>query len=185
MLKIRFPACAVLAILLCLGLTARRTESRSFATRFSSVYTDLSKQCRNALKEVGEGQDMPLKCKGYGGYQIGIGYSAASAHLGVEMGNGDAVVSVMPQPLSYYDNKKVEWRLADGKPFAVIIRVERYRNEGESYDADTYAEKNKTGETLLVKGLKGFEQIDGGIDARTPDANTRARQLADDNYKKQ
>jgi hypothetical protein len=173
-----------LAILLSLGTLAQRTQSKTSAPKFSSVYTDLSKQCKNAVKSVGEGQDMPLKCKGYGGYEIGIGYSAMSSHLGVQMVGGDMVVSVIPQPLSYYDNKKVEWRLADGKPFAVIIRVNRYKDEGGSLDIGSYSEQNKTGESLLVKGLKGYENIDGAVDARMPDANVKARQLADQSYGK-
>ncbi|MBD0373070.1 MAG: hypothetical protein ICV60_19675 [Pyrinomonadaceae bacterium] len=185
MLKIRILACLSLAALLCFGLIARKAESRNLATQFSSVYTDLNKQCRNAFKTVGEGQDMPLICKGYGGYRIGIGYSAASSHLSVETMKGDAVVSVTPQPLSYYDNKKVEWRMADGKPFAVIIRISLYKETG-SIDMDTYSEKNKTGEVLLVKGLKGYEKIDFEVDVKTtPNPNEKARQLADENYGKQ
>lgn len=184
MSNIRIFALLCSAILLSLGTLAQRTPSRTYATQFLSVYTDLSKQCRNAFKRVGEGQDMPLKCKGYGGYEIGIGYSAMSSHLVISPVGGDAVVSVMSQPLSYYDNKKIEWRLANGKPFAVIIRVNRYKDESGNIDAGTYAEQNKTGESLLVKGLKGYENIDGAVDAKLPDANAKARQLADQSYGK-
>src|SRR4051794_3786814 len=54
---------------------------------FTSAYTDLNKDCEPAFKdeEIGEGQDMPLKCKGYGGYYISIGYSAWASHLAVQM----------------------------------------------------------------------------------------------------
>jgi predicted secreted protein len=38
---------------------------------------------------------------------------------------------------------------------------------------------NKAGELLLVKGLKGYEQIDIEVAARTPDANAKARELTD------
>jgi hypothetical protein len=38
---------------------------------------------------------------------------------------------------------------------------------------------NKAGELLLVKGLKGYEQIDIEVVARTPDANAKARELTD------
>jgi hypothetical protein len=183
MSKIRVSVFLCLTVLLSLGAFAQRTQSKLRAPKFSSAYTDLNKECKAAFKSVGEGQDMPLKCKGYGGYDIGIGYSAMSSHLSVQLVGGEAVVSVMPQPLSYYDNKKVEWRMADGKPFAVIIRVNRYKNEG-SMDTDTYSEQNKTGESLLVKGLKGYEHIDGAVDARTPGANVKARQLADEQYRK-
>ena len=37
----------------------------------------------------------------------------------------------------------------------------------------------KTGEALIIKGLKGFEHIDFQVDAKTPSANLKARQMAD------
>lgn len=184
MSKIRISAFLGLAILLSLSVAANRTESRTSTTQFSSVYTNLSKQCKSAFKSVGEGQDMPLKCKGYGGYEIRIDYSAMSANLRVQPVKGEAVVNLMAQPLSYYDKKNVEWRQADGKPFAVIVRVNRYKDESGNIDADTFSEQNKTGESLLIRGLKGYEYVDGAVDAKTPDANAKAREMADAQYKK-
>lgn len=37
-------------------------------------------------------------------------------------------------------------------------------------------------ETLVIKGLKGYRQIDFEIDAKTPAANERARELADNAF---
>ncbi|HKS29517.1 MAG TPA: hypothetical protein VJS44_16940 [Pyrinomonadaceae bacterium] len=182
MKKISSAVICLTILLMSLCLAAVGTSSKGTAPKFTSLYTDLSKQCRDALPSVGEGQDMPLKCKGYGGYQISIGYSAASSHLAIVTASDEQVVSIGPQPLSYYDNKKVEWRMADGKPFAVIIRVSIYKDTG-TMDMDTYSDKNKTGESLLVRGLKGYEYVDGAVDARQPDANVKARQLADSQYK--
>src|SRR5215217_1576430 len=92
---------------------------------FTSAYTDLNKDCEAAFKEeeVGEGQDMPLKCKGYGGYHISIGYSAFGSHLGVGLeGDENFSTSLASQSIGYNDEKgrQVEWRMADGLPFAVI-----------------------------------------------------------------
>jgi hypothetical protein len=67
------------------------------------------------------------------------------------------------RPFSSDFQEKVEWRLADKRPFAVIYR--------------------SAGELLLVKGLEGFPQIDASIDARKePQANERARAAADTGY---
>ncbi len=158
---------------------AQPASSNAQASDFSSVYTDLSKDCKAALKKVGAGQDMPLKCKGYAGYEIRIDYSAMSAHLRIQSPNGETAASVSPQPLGYYDKRKVEWRLAKGKPFAIIIRGDRYKDESGNIDTDTYSPQNITGTYLFIVGLKGYQYIDGKIDAKTPDANTKARELAD------
>jgi hypothetical protein len=173
-----------LTIILSLCFAAAGNAGKAPAPKFTSAYTDLNKDCKDAFKEVGEGQDMPLRCKGYGGYYLYIYYSAWASHINAQMqGNDDVSISLAMQELSYSDAKgrKVEWRMADGKPFAVILRVSHYK---ESTDGNSpFDEKNKTGESLAVKGLKGYEHIDGSVDARTPDANLKARQLADSQYK--
>jgi hypothetical protein len=152
------------------------------------VYTDLNKECKNAFKSVGEGQDMPLKCKGYGGYHIDIGYSAWGSHIAVGMvKDKNFSVSLGSQNLDYSEDKgrKVEWRMADGQPFAVILRISNYnQNAAEASGDNPYQDKYKTGETLIVKGLKGYEYIDFSVDAKTPDANVKAREMADGGYAK-
>jgi hypothetical protein len=158
------------------------------APTFTSAYTDLNKDCKGAVKEseVGEGQDMPLKCKGYGGYYISIGYSAMASHVGVQMeGDEDSLIGLINAGIGYSDEpgRKVEWRMADGKPFAVIIRVTDYDVPKAEAAADSpYQDKYKTGETLVVKGLKGYERIDFTVDAKDPKANEKARELADSNF---
>lgn len=160
------------------------------APAFTSAYTDLNKDCKGAVKEseLGEGQDMPLKCKGYGGYYISIGYSAMASHVGVQMeGDGDYLLGLINAGINYSDEpgRKVEWRMADGKPFAVIIRVTNYDAPKAEAAADSpYQDKYKTGETLVVKGLKGYERIDFTVDAKDPKANEKAREMADGNYVK-
>jgi hypothetical protein len=171
-----------MAVLCCAVLFSQPVSSNGQASDFSSVYTDLSKDCKAALKEVGEGQDMPLKCKGYGDYEIFIDYSAMSAHLRVQSANGETVASLPPQPLDYFSKRKLEWRLVRGKPFAIIIRVDRYKDEGGSIDVGYYDKRNRTGEYLLIAGLKGSEYINEMIDTRNANANAEARELADRRY---
>jgi hypothetical protein len=81
------------------------------------------------------------------------------------------------QPLNYNAKRKIEWRLANGKPFAVIFRIDKARREVDP--AEMWRPENKTGEYLLVNGLKGYEHIEFEVDARSPNANAQARDLAD------
>lgn len=169
-----------LAAMLCFGVVLANAQ----AVKFTSVYTNLKTQCRPAVKlkkgEEFEG-DMPLRCKGYGGYEIRVGYSAMSSQFSINLlGKEDDVVVSTMQPINYDLQRKVEWRFANGKPFAVIYRIDL--TKGTSADADMWSPANKTGESLIIKGLKGFEQIDFEIDARQPGANLKAREMADQAY---
>lgn len=155
---------------------------------FSSLYTNLKTDCRDAFKlKKGEenGSDMPLKCKGYGGYEINIGYSASSSQFSINRigkSDEDVVVSTM-QPIDYDLKRKVEWRLANGKPFAVIYRIDL--SKGDTSDPiGMWSKENETGESLVIKGLKGFEHIELELNAKTPNANVKAREMADAAYAK-
>lgn len=144
--------------------------------------------CHDAIKlKKGEesGSDMPLRCKGYGGYEINIGYSASSSQFSINrVGKPDEdVVTSTMQPIDYDLKRKVEWRFANGKPFAVIYRIDL--TKGDSSDAiGMWSKENKTGEHLVIKGLKGFEHINFEVDAKTADANVKAREMADAAYAK-
>ncbi len=179
MLRLRaisFSALAGAAVLLCFAL---ETEAQS--NRFSSVYTNLKTECRPAFKpKKGDpsGEDIPLKCKGYGGYEVRIDYSAASANLRLQpaRGNSDESINLGMQPLDYDQSHKIEWRLANGKPFAVIYRVDKSKSDQPE---EMWSPANKSGEALVIKGVKGFEQIDFEVEASQPNANLKARELAD------
>lgn len=150
------------------------------AAKFSSAYTHLKTQCKGVAGGEAQGDDTPLSCVGYGGYEIRIDFSAASSHLRVQPRRGGDSVQLAEQSLHYDSKHKIEWRLADGKPFAVILRVEKHR---EGLDpAEMWRPENKTGESLLVKGLKGYERIDFEVAAGTSNADDRARELADAAY---
>lgn len=175
-------ACA--AALVCACLLAQAAAGGVTAQKFSSAYTDLKTQCRSIAEGEAQGDDTPLRCEGYGGYEVRIDFSAASSHLGVQPAGdrSEERIHLADQPLNYDAKRKIEWRFADGKPFAVILRVDRPK---EGLDpAEMWRPENKAGESLLVKGLKGFERIDFDVDARSPDANARARELADRAYAK-
>ncbi|MFZ2090036.1 MAG: hypothetical protein WAU47_15815, partial [Desulfobaccales bacterium] len=185
----RYLSLAFLTALLLGVLSSFPFEAQSVAAqpKFSSAFTNLSTDCRDALKSVGEGQDMPLKCKGYGQYYIYIYYSAFASHIAVKTkGNDDNTIHVTAEHVDFSDkgDSKVEWRLADGKPFAVIIKVSRYNKEVQDTGENPYQDKYKIGEAIIVKGLTGYNHIDFNVDARTPNAFAEARKLADDAYLK-
>jgi len=86
MLKSRFTWLAVSAIACTVFFSFLIAAHAGQGTAFTSQYTDLKRDCRAAIKlKKGEeyGGDMPLKCKGYGGYEINIGYSATSSQFSI------------------------------------------------------------------------------------------------------
>ena len=166
-------------------LFSQSVSSHGQAAKFSSLYSNLKTDCKAAVKlkkgEEMDGQDMPLKCRGYGGYEIRIDYSAAAANLRVQpVGNKhDQAIQMGMQPIDYDQTRKVEWRLANGKPFAIIYRIVKSKTEQPE---EMWRPENLAGEFLIIKGLKGFEQIDLELDARSPNANIKAREMADSSY---
>src|SRR6185295_13934006 len=149
--------------------------------RFSSIYTNLTK-CGSGLTKAQEkeaeaqGSDIPTRCKGLGGYEVYIYYSACTSEFGLE--KGEEHISLATQAVSW-TQKVVEWRLADEKPFAIILRTYDYKGNDQCATGGRV-----TGESLIVKGLKGYEHIDGKIHGKTPNANVKARELADAGYGK-
>jgi hypothetical protein len=180
----RFCFLPIILVLCSAAAFAQGGAKKSAAPRFSSVYTNFDKDCRDAVPEskMNPGTDVPGTCKGYGGYRVALDYSAMATSIVVVRGrNRDESISLGMMSISAPEKgSKLEWRLANGKPFAVIFRMPKYGEQGDS--SDPFA--NKIGETLIIKGLKGHESIDLEVDVKTtPNPNEKARQLADSNYK--
>jgi hypothetical protein len=127
-------------------------------------------------KEAEEhGSDIPTRCKGPGGYDIYIYYSACSSIISAD--KGEESIPLATQAVDW-KQKTVEWRMANGKPFAVIMRVYEYRGDEQCATGGKII-----GESLIIKGLKGYEHIDETIKVKgTPNPNAKARQLADKGY---
>lgn len=180
-------------VLACLCLIAGATVSATHVVpatlvaaaqrpiRFSSAYSPLTK-CGSGMTKKEEreaqkqGSDIPTRCKGYGGYDIYIYYSACASIFTLDKGEENIPLGM--QALDW-KQKTVEWRLANGKPFAVIMRVYEYAG------TDLCTTDGKiTASSLIVKGLKGYE-IDETVDVKsTPNPNAKARELADQAYAK-
>lgn len=151
--------------------------------RFTSVYTNLRTQCRSVATN-GQGDDPPMRCTGFGGYILVVDFSAASSHLRIEPRRNPTesnTVSLGTQPVDFDSGgRKLEWRLADGKPFAVIMRMERAK-EG-SDPTEMWQPQNRLTPVLLVQGLGGHSGVNSEVDATKPTANADARKLADDAF---
>ena len=145
--------------------TIKTPHVAEYAPKFSSVYTDTTKQCK--------GEEPTFTCKGYGNYRIVMGVGGVFASASVESTKSDYSLQIAERQ-SVGWNPKIEWRMADGKPFALILRVELNDENAEIPE--------KKGESLIIKGLQGYENIDASVDAKTPQANEKARKIADDGY---
>jgi len=120
---------------------------------------------------------MPSRCKGFGGYDVFISYSACASSFSLV--KGEENISLGMQAVDW-KQKTVEWRLANGKPFAIIMRVYDYAGTNECAMGGKIV-----GESLFVRGLKGFEHIDETVEVKgTPNPNVKARELADKGYAK-
>lgn len=195
-MKIRILLTAITLIIFVMAGSASMSSAEEFIplsetitvqapTHFSSAYTALTK-CGSGMtkkeeKEAEEhGSDIPTRCKGPGGYDIFIGYSACSSQISAE--KGEERIPLAMQPVDW-KQKTVEWRMAQtkgkAKPFAIIMRVYEYGGNDQCATAGKI-----TGEFLVVKGLKGYEHIDEKVDVKvTPNPNTKAREIADKGYK--
>lgn len=164
------------AILLLAAATAFSQPNRS-RTRFTSVYTDLGAGCKTLGGPDGGGESSV--CKGVGGYEIGIYASAAALHINAELkGNNEPIILAIVD-IGFNESKtRIEWRLANGKPFAVILRIPQY---ADPTDESPYFGK-MVGEKLVIRGLKGYGNIALSVDTTTPNANAKAREMADAAY---
>jgi hypothetical protein len=168
---------AVLLILACTGFVL--SQGKAARPRFGSVYSNLTTNCRNWAGEGGS--DGYSICRGPGGYRIRVYYSAASVHYNAEIAKDETSNFPIAMLAIGFDDRKtrLEWRTANGKPFAVIMRTPTYADpikEGEYYGP-------KNGETLVIKGLKGVD-LDTSVAAKGLDANKTAREMADMAYLK-
>jgi hypothetical protein len=153
----------VLIVLMVPGVSGQNKN----AAKFTSFYTDTTKNCK--------GEEPVFTCKGYGGYKVVIGIGGVFSDARVEADKSDYSLLIAERQ-SVGWNPKIEWRMADGKPFAVILRVDI---NDENADIP-----KKIGEQLIIKGLKGFESIDEAVNGKTPKANEKAREIADQGFNK-
>lgn len=144
-------------------------------TNFTSVYKPLptlkTKGCINDDISLGEGGEYSRMCPGIGNYKMLL-YSYGEQLFGIKsrksdfetdfilLEDGDAEKYVRADLYAHVLDKTVEWRLADGKPFAVIVKVSVYKKRGGKA---VITPKNKAAVFYMVRGLKGFEKMNADI----------------------
>jgi hypothetical protein len=172
-----------LFILLTLTLAFVFTANAQKA-KMTSVYTNMQTDCKEEVKSNGD--EVPFICKAVGGFRVRIEPMGAWAEkVEIVDAKGETVISLGNVGYGYTttNNRKIEWRMANGKPFAVIFRVNTYDEAKAAEDGDSpFLPKYKTGEKLLIRGLTGYSQIDFEIDGKGKNANVSAQKKADSNF---
>ncbi|MBA2341383.1 MAG: hypothetical protein H0V88_13410 [Pyrinomonadaceae bacterium] len=185
----RKPVVLIFAILLLVysaSVLALYVVSKNSAPEFTSAYSVINKNCERTI-ENGEArvrQPASQTCDGYGDYRLQKSFGAVAAQISIV--NKDESFTLPLEKagdcLQAYGNK-IEWRLANRKPFAVILKVACYKNETPVDGYSYYADENRKGEFVIVRGLKGHERISYEVDAKSA-ANPveEARRLAEQGY---
>lgn len=172
-----------LALIVGLSLVCTLAVSAQKA-KMTSVYTNMQTDC--AAESKVEADEVPFICKAVDGYRVRIVPAGAWAEtIEIVDKSGEVVTSFGNVGYGYSttNNRKVEWRMADGKPFAAILRVNVYDSEKALDAGDSpFLGKYKTGEKLMIRGLAGYSQIEFEVDGKDKDANLKAQKMADGNF---
>lgn len=184
------------ALVLCVPIIGN--QACSDTTIFSSRYTDFQRDCATPAWVEAQRSDWEndhpderypypdpevLACKPIGNWRVLIYWSAIGEHvlvmplsrqepeandlIGSRLGNGKK-------------HPPLEWRVVNGEPFAVIFREQEYRENPEwSIDSTGTPQFVVTQERLVIRGLGKHTGLDGRLLANTPDANLKARAMAD------
>lgn len=126
-----------------------------------STYTDLS-QCKVFAEE--EGQYERSTCGRVGPFELIKEWDDEREDITLKRGQRETTLGMGDGGFNQL-GPRVEWRLQNGKAYALIARL-IYRNDNKLYVARL---PNK-GEPCVI----------GQVDGKLPDANERARDLADD-----
>ncbi len=134
---------------------------------YSSAYTRLDlESCRVIAQNRDEGGWVALRCAGYGGIPLFV--TEGDLRFDVDAGVANDQFATLATFNTLGDT--VEWRMRDGKPFAVIFR---YNDDALETPERSVLAIEKIG-TSGAPGCR-VAQIAGD----TPRANRRARQIAD------
>jgi hypothetical protein len=166
---------------------------------FSSVYTPLGfypGKCDSVYPDslVHKGND----CPGVDSFPVAIEPDAPNECSGkilferLSIRNHEVMPAQFgrfaPGSTTFYKfGRKIEWRLANGKPFALIVRVKHYYANDPEFCRDGVTLFR---ESLEIFGLFNFSNygkesilFNESVDARTcKDANVRVREIADSAY---
>jgi hypothetical protein len=133
--------------------------------RFTSETTPLypREECKTLIPGE-DGSDPTLGCPALPGYEVVIQFTAWATHVRID--GPETQVS-----FSGYVGDELEWRLADGKPFAVIASV----------IGDEERERDPNAAVLQVRGIAGWP-IEANVPITVKNAAQAARDMADAGY---
>jgi hypothetical protein len=143
------------------------SEAPVAAQTITSRYTMLDlRRCRT-LEIVPEGESIRRRCPGLAGINLFV--NEGDGRSEIDAGFDDGEWESLPAFNTIGD--RIEWRLAGGRPFAIIYRLRTAASEGAP-----------AGSALIVEAI-GRRGAPGCritvVDGARPDANARARALAD------
>lgn len=169
----------IIAAFFTANVYAQKRLNSSRTPVFSSGYLDINaKLCKEIDVEA-------FECEPVGDYRLRFAYHRLVEQIWIETVGGEEVAripSVNAGELTRLIGK-IEWRTANGKPFAVIARFVTYTYEEERSNKTLIDDYLKLPQIVVVKGLTGFEQIALELNTKTtPNVNQKARDLADEGF---
>jgi len=186
---VRKSVVLIFAILLCVysaSVLALYVVSKRRVPEFTSSYSQLNKNCVRTVVEEDAGRAASQTCDGLGDYRLRKSFGAVDTKVKIVAKDESFTVPLEKTGgcLQAY-GERIEWRLADRKLFAVIVKVTCYKTEPPADGYSYYADENRKGEFLIVRGLKGYERINHEVDAKgAANPEEAARRLADQSYDK-
>jgi len=156
------------AIWMLCGLAASLSAAPAAAQTIGSRYTILDlRRCRT-LEIIPEGDSVRRRCPGLAGIPLFV--NEGDGRSEIDAGLDDDQWESMPAFNAIGD--RIEWRLSGGRPFAIIYRLRLFATEN-----------SPAGSALIVEAIgRGADAPGcriGVVDGALPDANARARALAD------
>jgi hypothetical protein len=145
---------------------AALAPSPAAAQPASSVYTELNLARCRTLEVIEEGESVRRRCPGLGAVALFV--NAGDGRFDVDAGVDNEIwesLAAFNEP-----GPRIEWRRAGGRPFAIIYRLRLTSPE------------HPPGSTLIVEtiGRRGAPGCQvATVDGALPDANARARAIAD------
>ncbi len=152
-------------------LLSSTTEAKP--PRITSVYTTVDwKRCK-VLEESDEGPYVLQRCPGYAGIPVFVEVQDDRSDVSAGSADGQRCLILLGCVFATEDDT-VEWRLGNGKPFAIIYRLHT------AWPGDSG--KNVESSVLVVETIGSVEQSGcriAQVPGNQPNANVVARAAAD------
>ncbi len=181
-MKNRSRTFAALSPILILGLTSR--DLRAAEPKFYSVFTDLSHCTVDASQQDTPGELASKRCTGAGRYEVQLSPSTFEDYLDIRSAQDEFSMALRLRGEEHLEKhgNRLEWRFADGQPFAIIVRTQTFNTSGV-LTGEQFSNKYKTGDYYVARGLRRHEEISEQVDATAPNALDTIRKQVDAAYR--